>query len=276
MKITGAEHVDSGKSKDFVRRFTTALWGIPVLVAAIIYGSWPLNLLVLALAGIACWEYRGLVIRKGGDPSTLGLFGGVLLLFLAQQGYLSLQFTIALLTIGNLILAAGRYKKGSVLTNAAFAILGALYVSFFYYLLSLRQLPAHRGNYALYALFLTWATDISAYFIGVTWGRAPLAQAISPKKSREGALAGLLGCALAGALLGTWFQWSLLKGAFVGLVVSVAAQAGDLCESALKRDAGVKDTGQILPGHGGILDRFDSILFVAPVLYFVVQLLKGV
>ena len=130
MKITGAEHVDSGKSKDFVRRFTTALWGIPVLVAAIIYGSWPLNLLVLALAGIACWEYRGLVIRKGGDPSTLGLFGGVLLLFLAQQGYLSLQFTFALLTIGNLILAAGRYKKGSVLTNAAFAILGALYVSF--------------------------------------------------------------------------------------------------------------------------------------------------
>jgi phosphatidate cytidylyltransferase len=241
-------------------------------VGSLSIGGWVLSAVVLILSCIACWEYRGLVIRKGGDPSTLGLFGGVLLLYFVQR-LGAFQAGLAILILGNLILAASRYKKGSTLSNAAYAMLGALYVSLFNYLLSLRQLPTPGGNYALYAIFLTWATDISAYFIGIRWGKTPLAQALSPKKSREGAVAGLVGSALAGVCFGGfWFQWHWLRGALVGLVVGFSAQAGDLCESALKRDAGVKDAGHILPGHGGILDRFDSILFVAPVLYFLIQL----
>lgn len=274
MAITGAEHADLAKSKDLTRRITTAAWGIPLLVGVFWYGRLPLSILVLALSGIACWEYRGLVIRKGGDPSTLGLFGGTLLFFFAQSlGELSLRGALAILVLGNLALAVRRHRKGSPLSNAAFATMGVLYVGFFNYLILLRRLPTPGGNYALYALFLTWATDVAAYFIGVRWGKTPLAPALSPKKSREGAVAGLLGSALAGAAFGTWFQWYWLKGALIGLLVGFAAQIGDLCESALKRDAGVKDAGQILPGHGGILDRFDSLLFVAPVLYFLIHLL---
>lgn len=274
MTITGREHADLAKSKDLTQRFITAAWGIPLLIGAFWFGGLPLSILVLLLSFIACWEYRGLVLRKGGDPSTLGLFGGTLLLFLAQsRGVLSSSAALAMLVLGNLVLAVRRHKKGSPLANAAFATMGALYVSLFNYLMLLRRIPAEGGNYALYALFLTWATDVAAYFIGIRWGKTPLAPLLSPKKSREGALAGLLGSAIAGAAFGSWFGWWWLRGAIIGLLVGFAAQLGDLCESALKRDAGVKDAGQILPGHGGILDRFDSLLFVAPVLYFLIHLL---
>lgn len=226
-------------------------------------------MLVLLLSTLAAWEYRGLVLRKGGDPSSLGLFGGLLLLFYAQMtGAFSLEAAVALLLVANFALSAVRYNKGSSLANAGFAIAGVLYVSMFNYLVLLWQLEALRGNFALYGLFLTWATDIAAYFIGTKWGKTPLAPNLSPNKSREGAAAGLVGSGIVAAILGKlWFGWMPLAGAAIGLLVSFAAQLGDLTESAFKRDANVKDAGQILPGHGGILDRFDSLLFVAPVLY---------
>ncbi len=274
MKITGSEHADLAKSKDLAQRIATAVWGIPLLVGIIWYGGLPLKLLVLALSGIACWEYRGLVLRKVGDPSSLGLFGGMLVLFASLgTGNLPFSVAIALLVLLNFALAVRRYKKGSPLANAGYAMGGALYVSMFNFLILLRDLPAAWGNFALYGLFLTWATDVAAYFIGVRWGKTPLAPNLSPKKSKEGSVAGLVGSAIAGAAFGTWFGWPLIWGGIIGLLIGLAAQVGDLAESALKRDAGVKDAGKILPGHGGVLDRFDSLLFVAPVLYLLIGLL---
>ncbi|MFN5697135.1 MAG: phosphatidate cytidylyltransferase, partial [Cyanobacteriota bacterium] len=129
----------------------------------------------------------------------------------------------------------------------------------------------------LLACFLIVATDIGAYVIGRRWGRHPLSP-ISPGKTVEGALGGVLCAALVGAIGGVWlgWRWGGLIGAVLGLVVSLFALVGDLTESMMKRDAGVKDSGDAIPGHGGILDRIDSYLFVPAVVYSLVTLVLPV
>lgn len=114
----------------------------------------------------------------------------------------------------------------------------------------------------------TWAADTGAYFIGTKWGRHKLAPAISPNKSVEGAVGGILLAALAAQYVNNRLQIGLLPGWVLGIVIGIAAGVGDLFESALKREAGVKDAGWILPGHGGVLDRIDSLLFTVPVVYY--------
>lgn len=137
---------------------------------------------------------------------------------------------------------------------------------------ALYRLGAAEGRAAGLALSalpvaVTWLCDTAAYFAGLKWGRRRLAPALSPKKSVEGALAGLAAGAAAGALLTPWLGWLPLAGALAGLFIAAVAQAGDLWESALKRAAGVKDSGRLLPGHGGILDRFDALLLALPAAY---------
>ncbi|REJ32523.1 MAG: phosphatidate cytidylyltransferase, partial [Bacillota bacterium] len=114
---------------------------------------------------------------------------------------------------------------------------------------------------------VTWLCDTAAYFAGLRWGRHRLARALSPAKSVEGALAGLAAGAAGGAVVALWLPWSPAGGAAAGLLIAAAAQAGDLLESAVKRTAGVKDSGRLLPGHGGVLDRFDALLAAVPAAY---------
>lgn len=128
----------------------------------------------------------------------------------------------------------------------------------------------------LFALLTTWLTDVFAYLIGRKWGRVKLIPHVSPGKSREGALAGLVG----GTLTGVAAAWvlglpvPLLVMAGVGAAVSVGAMVGDLCESLIKREIGIKDMGSIIPGHGGILDRIDALLVTIPLTYYVAVLLE--
>ncbi len=151
----------------------------------------------------------------------------------------------------------------------------------FSYLLRLRDIAmptiAPRGTEASLpagALLVTllmgviWGMDTAAYAVGKTLGRHKLCPTISPGKTVEGAIAALVAAVCVSAALGYWFRLPLAHGAILGLAVGIVGQAGDLFESALKRRSGVKDSGSLLPGHGGILDRFDSLLFAAPVAYF--------
>jgi phosphatidate cytidylyltransferase len=126
----------------------------------------------------------------------------------------------------------------------------------------------------LLAFFCIWAADIGAYFMGKIFGRTSLSQ-ISPKKTVEGAIFGILGSIIV-AITGAWYlhwpQW-IITGATLGLLIGISSLLGDLTESMMKRDAGVKDSGQLIPGHGGILDRTDSYVFTAPLVYYFVTLL---
>jgi phosphatidate cytidylyltransferase len=118
----------------------------------------------------------------------------------------------------------------------------------------------------LLAVVPVWAGDIAGIFVGRAWGRRPLAPQISPNKTVEGAVGNLLACLAAGAALGVWTGFGPGLGLAAGALGGTFGQAGDLFESSLKRSAGVKDSGNLLPGHGGILDRIDSLLFALPVV----------
>jgi len=139
----------------------------------------------------------------------------------------------------------------------------------FTYILQIRSLaPADGWKLLLFAFAVIWGTDTGAYFIGSASGRTPLAPRLSPHKTVEGAVGGLLVGTLAGILAGTALKLPLLWSLGTGLAASFTGQLGDLFESLLKRIAGVKDSGAFLPGHGGVLDRFDSALLALPVVYY--------
>ncbi len=124
----------------------------------------------------------------------------------------------------------------------------------------------------MFGIVITWVTDSVAYFIGIKFGKTPLAPAISPKKTREGSLGGILFAAIFAAVFALINEYSILPIVALGIFLSIIGQTGDLVESAMKRERVVKDSGKILPGHGGILDRFDSLLFVIPTLYLILKL----
>ena len=136
-------------------------------------------------------------------------------------------------------------------------------------------LADHGAWLMLYAAMCVWATDTFAYFVGRSLGRTPLAPTLSPGKTVEGALGGFAGAVIVGVSFGFWIHLPWYHGLIVGVIAGLAGQVGDLFESALKREIGIKDFGRIMPGHGGILDRVDSLLFVIPLAYLYLRLAVG-
>lgn len=179
-----------------------------------------------------------------------------------------------------LLLAASLYVLGrgeckGATGTVSVMVLAGVYVSMpLAYMIMLRALPGADGrHYFLLLTIATWANDSAAYFLGSAIGRHRLAHAISPKKSVEGSLAGLFAAGLTGSIMALIWAKSIWLFTLLGLAVGLAGQIGDLFESILKRDMGVKDSGSIMPGHGGVLDRFDSLMFAAPVLYYILTYL---
>jgi phosphatidate cytidylyltransferase len=134
-------------------------------------------------------------------------------------------------------------------------------------------LPGDPGAWAVLFVFLTtWACDTGAFFVGRTFGRHKLAPQLSPGKTREGAIGGLLAALVVGSVLGNVLHLGSPLSLLLGVVSGVLGQVGDLVASAIKRELGLKDFGALLPGHGGILDRFDSLLLTAPAIYYILLL----
>jgi phosphatidate cytidylyltransferase len=178
---------------------------------------------------------------------------------------------VVVVVIASLVALVVRPTSDRALVDWAVSLALALYLGgLMQFYMPLRRLPTDFPGFWVFALLiLSWVCDSSAFFVGGAIGRIRLAPSISPKKSVEGALAGLVGAAIAGPLLGfVGAQPSLLMAGY-GLVIGLATIAGDLVESLVKRQTGVKDSGVLIPGHGGLLDRMDSLLFCAPlaVLY---------
>jgi phosphatidate cytidylyltransferase len=205
------------------------------------------------------------VATPGGVGETLGL------------GFLRTPLSAALGLLVSLALAALLPRsdhKGS-LTDWALSLALPLYVAgLVQFFIPLRERP-DAGPFFLtwpgLVLITSWACDIAAFFVGRAWGRARLAPLISPAKSREGALAGVLAATAVGASFTLATQLDLVRMAGFGLAVGVGSVLGDLAESLLKRQTGVKDSGSLMPGHGGILDRMDALIFAAAVAYFYLE-----
>jgi phosphatidate cytidylyltransferase len=277
---------------DLTKRVAVAAVGIPLALIIIWAGGWALALLLAVIAAGAAAELFRLAARRGIQPLVVpGLLLAVLPVLTAAwigDPLRAAAWAWALLVGGTLTTAAiaifRRGVEGGPLGATAVTVFGALFTGgTLAHAVLLRgvELPAPAAPawagavLLLLPLVLTWTSDTAAYFGGRTFGRRKLMPSVSPAKTVEGAVSGVIGTILVGALFGLLVleRWLGVAGGFVaglviGSVASPVAQLGDLAESLLKREAGVKDSGTLLPGHGGLLDRFDSLFFTIPVTYW--------
>jgi phosphatidate cytidylyltransferase len=248
-----------------MKRVLTALVLLPLVLCVVLWSPRWAVLSVTALVALLCYhEYTRIAAAyQAAQFGPLGYAVGLLILvFPERAGMLIIAAALAALALA---LHAEELRAGIV--RAAFLVLGVVYV---FGCWQYAPLLADRGRYWLvYALVLNWAGDIGAYYVGRSRGRHKLAPMISPGKSWEGAAASLAASLVFGMLFLHWAfpAVSLMAAAALTTAANIGGQVGDLCESALKRGAGVKDSGTLLPGHGGMLDRVDSTLFALPVVY---------
>jgi len=249
---------------------------LPLFLLLVSYGGKGAFALVVATTtAVGLWEFSRMVEGRSGAEGVLTVFGGVGLVALTYfkgVAWLSLGLIVFLM----LLLGVSLRQKGEVgerLRKTTFHLLGVLYIGGPLSLaVALREMPGGEG-YILLACGIVWAGDTIAFYTGITLGHHPLAPNISPRKSVEGSIGGFCASILSAPLLAKVLgvpaplPVSLLLGAVVGAV----GQVGDLAESMIKRAFQVKDTGNLLPGHGGALDRIDSLLFALPTLYLWVR-----
>lgn len=255
------------------QRIITAVIAAAIFLPIVLYGGWPFLILTYLMATVGLYEALKMKkIRLLSFPGLLPLIILWILLIpdrygnlIEKWGYDKLQLLLFVVLIYLMYTVAT--KNRFTFDDAAFSVLAALYVGFgFYYLFETRNAGA---AYVFLALFIIWATDIGAYFIGRSIGKRKLWPEISPKKTIEGFLGGIVSaCVVALVFVMTvHLEVAVPKLLIAAAVMAVFGQIGDLVESALKRHYNIKDSGNILPGHGGILDRCDSWLFVLPLIH---------
>ncbi|WP_418790197.1 phosphatidate cytidylyltransferase [Phosphitispora sp. TUW77] len=255
-------------------RVLSAVVGIPVVLCLVWYGSIPLTLAVLIISLLGIHETGALFKKIGNNVWMPGAFlGGFLFVINAHLVNIDL-LGIFLLTViaAGLIYLVMSYPRFNMI-DLAVTVFISLYAGWLLtHIINLRQLP---GGFHLVFLMMgaTWSTDTFAYFIGSAWGKTKLAPLLSPNKSVEGSIGGILGSVAVSVVFWAVGQhFAIIHYIIIGILVGLMGQVGDLAESALKRFAGVKDSGKIIPGHGGIMDRFDSMLITAPVIYYYLKL----
>jgi len=255
-----------------LRRVLSTLVLLPVILAIVLAGPlWLFAATIVLIGAAAQWEFTGMFERAGIRPfRAMGLVGGVAVTAsFAMPVSERIVFTAVLL--GLLVAVLWRHRGARVVWEpVAITVFGICYVNWLLgYGFWLRDLSSGK-EWVLLLVWVTWLGETAAYLVGASVGRHPLAPVISPKKTVEGALAQLAVSIVAAVAGQAWFFPALPRehAAVVGVLLGVVGQVGDLVESALKRSVGTKDTGHLIPGHGGLLDRVDSLLFNTPVLFF--------
>jgi phosphatidate cytidylyltransferase len=277
-------------------RILTAIVLIPVVVALVWWGPAPLLAAVAAVVALlALHEFFTLGERVGmrafrnwtmlcaaglfyaqyaaGMIEIRSLSGGALLIRDATRGAVSAELVLLIFLFGSVSIGlATRRPLQDVLPAIAIGSAGLLFIALpFSYLVRVNEIDHFGRQLVLFTLCLIWAGDMLAYFVGRSLGRLPMAPALSPKKTWEGAIANLLASLLVAVLFARWMQADIASLLVVAGLANIAGQMGDLIESAYKRGAVVKDSGALLPGHGGMLDRVDSLILAAPVVWIAWQ-----
>lgn len=267
-----------------MKRVLTALILAPVVLALVFLGpKWLIALAVAVVAVLAGWEFMGLAERCAARPPRIAVVVAIVALFWGNYEWPDQTASLfGMLSLSLLVYCTFLSPRERMLADAASAVFGFFYVGLT--LLALPMLREQTNGPALvvFLLCVVWSGDIAAMYVGRAWGRRKLAPTLSPNKTWEGAIGSVAGSLLVTGFL-LWLgaqlsQWNYAKLSFadevwwfwlvLAAVVNVAAQVGDLAESALKRSAGVKDSGTLLPGHGGVLDRIDALLLAAPLLWY--------
>jgi phosphatidate cytidylyltransferase len=265
------------------KRVITALWGIPLVVLAVWFNKpvpW-FTVLAVVWGILDVLEFYRMTGVSGIKPLLWTGIIGTLLFILASHckyEYVVPVILTAVVTLSLIVLVFLPHKNG-IFINWAWTLVGMLYVGWLLSILVAIRLepgtpafPEAGRNFVFLALFATFGSDTAAYFVGRALGRHKLAPRISPGKTWEGAIGGVIGGVIIGLLFTLPIPLQLPLGygtaVLLGVLISVFGQLGDLAESLLKRGTGVKDSGGLMPGHGGLLDRMDSVVFAGAVVYF--------
>ncbi len=255
-------------------RILTSLISAPILVACVYFGGVAFLILVLALALVSINEFYNMMKVRDFNPAYW--VGNFFTVFFIVFAYYALKknwepahsaiLTGAVMITMISVLFLKRPKNA--IADIGVTLLGMIYIGWFFsYFLFIRALT-DRGAYLLFMMGTIWALDIVAYLFGTAFGKHKLLPSVSPKKSVEGAVAGFVFCLGAAWVFGYYAGFDATHSLILGAVIGVAAQLSDLFESMIKRDAGVKDSSNLVPGHGGVLDRMDSFILAAPVFYY--------
>lgn len=264
-------------------RILTALIGVPVILAAIHFGGVIYMAFVGAVILLCLYEY-GLVLTAGKKPVNMPslLIFGLLMAVVAILGRTPAEmldlpdnlypFSISVVIFGTLLVEVLTTKRSWDRVCNTFT--GVFLIPWsLAHLINLRDIPTYGEYLTLFMIITVWVCDTGAYFSGRFFGRHKLNREVSPKKTWEGAIGGTLLAIGAAVLMRHLFLstfFSVQESIWLGLLVAVVGQVSDLAESVIKRSTGVKDSSNLLPGHGGFLDRFDSYLLLAPLFYYVV------
>ena len=277
-------------------RILTALVLIPAVVALVWWGP---PAVIAAAAGLvailAVVEFFHLANRMGlrafrkwtifstallfyaqyslGLVETRTLSGGVSLVRDAAGGVVSVEAVLLVFLFGCVAVGiATRHPLADVLPSMAASAAALIFIALpFSYLVRINETERLGRELVLFTLCLIWAGDMLAYFVGRSLGRMPMAPVLSPKKTWEGAMGNMIASLLVGVLFARWMQMDALTLMLIAGLANIAGQMGDLIESAYKRGAAVKDSGTLVPGHGGVLDRIDSLILAAPVVWALYQ-----
>lgn len=242
--------------------FRERLWSsfvfVPLVAGAFYLGGLYFLALVLLVSSLGAIEYRRILAGAGIDVSVVFIAVSALV---ALSGYFKYSVFVATLSGGAVVLLSTALMKTGSAPSAMYSLSGEMYIGGLLGALTLLRAGPDGRTWAFLALLVTWATDVGAYLGGVALGKHKLAPAISPGKSWEGAACGIVAATLAGSALAGPLGFPLGFAAIAGAALGALGELGDLVESSLKRFGGMKDSGKVIPGHGGILDRFDSLLF---------------
>ncbi|HPT70009.1 MAG TPA: phosphatidate cytidylyltransferase [Syntrophomonas sp.] len=251
-------------------RIISAVIGIPVLLFILYQGGLAWTALFVVLAVFALYEYLDMMRKHGHKPQFIIAYGLLLLMLFREQTaqyFLPLLLAVILLIVLECVLM---YPKFS-LEDIAINFLGAFYIGFLFSFALQMQTIEQPFLAMLLVLLVTWGSDIGGYLFGRLWGKNKMAPLLSPNKTWAGAVGGVVLASAVAIAFGCIFP---MNGLTVGQILimavigSAVAQLGDLFESGMKRYFGVKDSGNIIPGHGGVLDRFDSFMLLLPVIYY--------
>ncbi len=263
------------------QRVIVAVILLPIGLALIYFGGWAFAIMVTLILGLAAWEYARIFIAGGHRPADVLTISGAVLLALgrAWNGFESADWLLALLILGSMTYHLFSYERGRDQAASDFAVTlsGVFYIGWLgAYLISLRELPNGMW-WVLIVLPAVWLADSGAYFVGRSIGKRKFSPRLSPKKTWEGYIGGIVVGTIGAALLAV--LWNLIQpgvmtpfqGGVLGLILSIITVLGDLGASMIKRQFGVKDLSNLIPGHGGVFDRIDSWLWAGVIGFYVIQ-----
>src|SRR4030042_2140493 len=267
------------KYNNFLKRTATIIIGIFLSFLTIFWKGFPFFIIIIIIALLGLKELYSMAHKGGYRPSYI--LGSVLTFYfiiitvydLYCLNYYIENIIITFFIILTFIFQLFKKDYSKVLADTSITIFGGIYLGYLLsFVLKVKDLP--NGNYYLISLLIiTWANDTGAYLVGTKFGKNKIFPKISPKKTIEGSIGGIIFSIASTFALKNWLDLTFNELLSLGLIISIIAQLGDLFESVLKRGSGIKDSGTLIPGHGGILDSLDSLIFTAPIFYYYITLL---